>query len=175
MHACLSDEVVDGLLRKDLSFDGVVISECLEMEALSHNIGLGGGTVMAVNAGCDIVLLCRSFTAQQDALVGLKSGIESSMIDKQRIRNSLRRVLTLKSKCTSWDRALNPPGVNLLLTLQPSHTSLSTKALQQLYLCCPRQEQTDPARERRRTGRGVAATHSLGKTSGSIGGSQGAH
>jgi beta-N-acetylhexosaminidase len=59
MHACLSDQVVDGLLRKDLRFDGVVISECLEMEALSHNIGVGGGTVMAVNAGCDLVLLCR--------------------------------------------------------------------------------------------------------------------
>ena len=56
MHACLSDQVVDGLLRSDLKFDGVVISECLEMEALSHNIGVGGGTVMAVNAGCDIVL-----------------------------------------------------------------------------------------------------------------------
>jgi len=46
MHACLSDQVVDGLLRNDLKFDGVVISECLEMEALSHNIGVGGGTTM---------------------------------------------------------------------------------------------------------------------------------
>jgi beta-N-acetylhexosaminidase len=40
MHACLSDQVIDGLLRTDLRFDGVVVSECLEMEALSHNIVL---------------------------------------------------------------------------------------------------------------------------------------
>lgn len=45
MHACLSEQVVDDLLREDLGFDGVVISECLEMEALSVNIGVGGGTV----------------------------------------------------------------------------------------------------------------------------------
>jgi len=128
MHACLSEQVVDGLLRKDLKFDGVVISECLEMEALSHNIGVGGGTVMAVNAGCDIVLLCRSFSFQQDAIAGLKSGIESSMIDMARIRNSLRRVLEMKSKYTSWEKALNPPGTSLLSKLQPSHTALSTKA-----------------------------------------------
>ncbi|KAF2843452.1 glycoside hydrolase family 3 protein [Patellaria atrata CBS 101060] len=128
MHACLSDQVVDGLLRNDLKFEGVVVSECLEMEALSHNIGVGGGTVMAVNAGCDIVLLCRSFSVQQEAIAGLKLGIENSMISKDRIRQSLRRVLNMKSKCTSWDKALNPPGINFLSTLQPSHTALSTKA-----------------------------------------------
>ncbi|KAF1953633.1 glycoside hydrolase [Byssothecium circinans] len=128
MHACLSDQVVDGLLRKDLNFDGVVVSECLEMDALSHNIGVGGGTVMAVNAGCDIVLLCRSYSFQQEALRGLKTGIENVMISKDRIYNSLRRVLKMKAKCTSWEKALNPPGVSLLETLQPSHTALSTKA-----------------------------------------------
>jgi beta-N-acetylhexosaminidase len=128
MHACLSEEITNGLLRSNLKFDGVVMSECLEMEALSHNIGVGGGTVMAVNAGCDLVLLCRSFSFQQDAIAGLKAGIESSMITKARIYQSLHRVLTLKAKCTSWEKALNPPGINLLSTLQPSHTALSTKA-----------------------------------------------
>ncbi|PVI01392.1 glycoside hydrolase family 3 protein [Periconia macrospinosa] len=128
MHACLSDQVVDGLLRKDLNFDGVVVSECLEMDALSHNIGVGGGTVMAVNAGCDIVLLCRSFSFQQEALKGLKTGIENVMISKDRIYNSLRRVLKMKAKCTSWEKALHPLGINYLETLQPSHTALSTKA-----------------------------------------------
>jgi beta-N-acetylhexosaminidase len=128
MHACLSEQVVDGLLRTDLNFDGVVVSECLEMDALSHNIGVGGGTVMAVNAGCDVVLLCRSFSVQQEALKGLKTGIENSMISRERIYNSLRRVLTMKLKCTTWEKALNPPGINFLETLQPSHTALSTKA-----------------------------------------------
>lgn len=128
MHACLSEQVVDGLLRTDLNFNGVVVSECLEMDALSHNIGVGGGTVMAVNAGCDVVLLCRSFTVQQEAIKGLKTGIENAMISRERIYNSLRRVLTMKLKCTSWDKALNPPGISFLETLQPSHTALSTKA-----------------------------------------------
>ncbi|KAK8199843.1 glycoside hydrolase superfamily [Phyllosticta capitalensis] len=128
MHACLSDQVVEGLLRSDLKFDGVVVSECLEMEALSHNIGVGGGTVMAVNAGCDIVLLCRSFSVQKEAIDGLKVGLENSVITIDRIQESLRRVLAMKAKCTSWERALNPPGISVLSTMQPSHTALSTKA-----------------------------------------------
>ena len=128
MHACLSEQVVNDLLRNDLNFDGVTISDCLEMEALSHNIGVGGGTVMAINAGCDIVLLCRSFQHQQEAIAGFKLGLENTMITKERIQVSLKRVLDLKAKCTTWEKALNPAGISLLSQLQPSHTTLSTKA-----------------------------------------------
>ncbi|KAJ5806165.1 uncharacterized protein N7503_003767 [Penicillium pulvis] len=128
MHACLSDQVVDDLLRKDLKFKGVVVSECLEMEALTHNIGVGGGTVMAKNAGCDVILLCRSFPVQQEAINGLKLGVENGIIGRPRIRQSLLRVLNLKSRCTSWEQALNPPGLLSLTQMQPSHTNLSTRA-----------------------------------------------
>ncbi|KAI7336368.1 glycoside hydrolase [Hortaea werneckii] len=128
MHACLSEQVVNELLRNDLRFNGVVISDCLEMEALSHNIGVGGGTVMAINAGCDIVLLCRSFQHQQEALEGFKLGLENGMITNDRLRQSLRRVLQMKAKSTSWEKALNPPGISLLSNMQPSHTTLSTRA-----------------------------------------------
>lgn len=128
MHACLSEQVVDDLLRKDLRFNGVVVSECLEMEALSYNIGVGGGTVMAMKAGCDLILLCRSYSVQQEAINGLRLGVENGIISKERIRQSLQRVLDMKSRCTSWEQALNPPSISLLSKMQPSHTSLSTRA-----------------------------------------------
>lgn len=128
MHACLSDQVVDDLLRKDLRFDGVAVSECLEMEALTHNIGVGGGAVMAKNAGCDIMLSCRSFRVQEEAISGLKLGVENGIISQAAIQQSLHRVLDLKSKCTSWEQALNPPGVPSLALMQPSHSDLSERA-----------------------------------------------
>lgn len=128
MHACLSEQIIDDLLRKDLKFNGVVVSECLEMEALTHNIGVGGGTVMAKKAGCDIILLCRSFRVQEEAINGLKLGVENGIISRTWIEQSLRRVLKLKGNCTSWEQALNPPGVTSLTQMQPSHTGLSTRA-----------------------------------------------
>lgn len=128
MHACLSEQIVHDLLLNDMAFNGVVVSECLEMDALSDNIGVGGGTVMAVKAGCDIIMLCKSFTAQQEAINGLRLGIENGMIDRSRIEQSLRRVLEMKSRCTSWERALNPAGIDLLKQLQPSHINLSATA-----------------------------------------------
>ena len=128
MHACLSDQVVDGLLRQEMGFKGVVVSECLEMEALSHNIGVGGGTVMAVNAGCDLILVCRSFSGQQEAFSGLKTGLDNDLITHERVQQSLARMLHMKAKCMSWEKALTPGGVDLLSPLQPLHAQLSERA-----------------------------------------------
>jgi beta-N-acetylhexosaminidase len=101
MHACLSDQVVESLLRGNMGFDGVVISECLELELLSRNIGVQGGTVMAVDAGCDQIIVCRSYTGQQEAFNGLKLGLENGLITEWRLRQSLRRMLELQARCTS--------------------------------------------------------------------------
>ena len=124
MHACLSQQVVDELLRDDLGFDGVVVSECLEMEALSHNIGVGGGTVMATNAGCDLILVCRSFAGQQEAIAGLKVGVDNGVITKARIQNSLRRVLEMKRKATASEKALAPGGNHHLPAHYPHNCTL---------------------------------------------------
>ncbi|GAB1315905.1 Beta-hexosaminidase-like protein [Madurella fahalii] len=127
-HACLSDQVVDDLLRNELGFQGVAISECLEMEVLRNEIGVKTGTVMAVEAGCDLVLLCRAYDVQLEAISGLKLGVENELITKERIYTSLRRVLRMKNSCTSWAKALNPPGISLLSKIHPSHRALSLKA-----------------------------------------------
>ncbi|KAK4190803.1 beta-hexosaminidase [Podospora australis] len=127
-HACLSDQVVDDLLRNELGFTGVAISECLEMEALRNEIGVKTGTVMAVEAGCDLVLLCRAYDVQLEAIAGLKLGVENELLTKERIYISLKRVLRLKNSCTSWAKALNPPGISLLAKVHPSHLALSLKA-----------------------------------------------
>ena len=128
MHGSLSEHVVHRLLRECLDFQGVVVSECLEMEALTHSMGISGGTVMAKNAGCDIILLCRSFAEQQEAINGLQFGIESGIIGRAQVEQSLRRVLRMKARCTSWEQALNPPGLQALAQMQLPHASLSQKA-----------------------------------------------
>ncbi|KAK1831095.1 hypothetical protein QBC39DRAFT_426255 [Podospora conica] len=127
-HACLSEQVVDDLLRNELGFTGVAISECLEMEALRTEIGVKTGTVMAVEAGCDLVLLCRAYDVQLEAIAGLKLGVENEVITKDRIYTSLKRVLRMKMGCTSWAQALNPPGISLLSTMHSSNLALSLKA-----------------------------------------------
>lgn len=128
MHACLSEQIVRDLLRHEMRFEGVVVSECLEMEALSRNIGISGGTVMAFKAGCDLILTCRSLSVQEEAINGLKAGLDNGMIERYRVQESVQRVVTMKSRYTSWEKAFTPAGIDALTRLQPLHTSLSTAA-----------------------------------------------
>ncbi|KAI1625655.1 beta-N-acetylglucosaminidase [Exophiala viscosa] len=128
MHACLSEQIVRDLLRHEMRFDGVVVSECLEMEALSRNIGISGGTVMAFKAGCDLILTCRSLLVQEDAINGLRAGLDNGMIERFRVQESVQRILNMKAKYTSWEKAFTPPGIENLTRLQPLHTNLSTTA-----------------------------------------------
>ena len=128
MHACLSDQVIQGILRQEMKFSGVVISECLEMEALCRNIGIGGGTVMAFQAGCDIIMTCRTLSVQEEAINGLQSGLDNGIIDHGRIQESFDRVMKLKGKYTSWDKAFAPLGIDNLMRLQSSHINLSLEA-----------------------------------------------
>ncbi|EXJ82546.1 murein transglycosylase [Capronia epimyces CBS 606.96] len=128
MHACLSEQLVEDLLRHKMRFEGVVVSECLEMEALSRNIGISGGTVMAFKAGCDLILTCRTLSVQEDAINGLKAGLDNGMIERFRVQESLRRILKMKAKYTSWEKAFAPAGIENLARLQPLHSRLSTTA-----------------------------------------------
>ncbi|KIW87040.1 uncharacterized protein Z519_12337 [Cladophialophora bantiana CBS 173.52] len=128
MHACLSEQIVRDLLRHEMRFEGVVVSECLEMEALSRNIGISGGTVMAFKAGCDLILTCRTLSVQEDAINGLTAGLDNGMIERFRVQESVQRILNMKKKYTSWETAFAPAGIENLSRLQPLHTSLSTTA-----------------------------------------------
>jgi beta-N-acetylhexosaminidase len=126
-HACLSERIVDGLLRKEMGFKGVVVSECLEL-SLSRDIGIQGAAVMGVRAGCDLVLVCRSLSLQTEALQGLELGIEGGTLEATKVEAAVSRILALKSRCTSWDLALNPTGTQGLKLLRVSHRELSKTA-----------------------------------------------
>lgn len=126
-HACLSERIVDQLLRKEMGFKGVVVSECLEL-SLSRDIGIQGAAVMGVRAGCDLVMVCRSLPLQTEALQGLELGIEGGTLEASKVEAAVSRILDLKSRCTSWDLALNPAGAEGLKMLKQSHRDLSKSA-----------------------------------------------
>lgn len=144
MHACLSERICRDLLRNEMKFQGVIVSECLEMEALSRNIGISGGTVMAFKAGCDLLLTCRSMAVQEEAINGLTAGLENGMIERERVEESCSRILSLKSKYTSWAKAFSPPGLDNLDRVRVANTHLSASAYSKSVIVVRDQKQYLP-------------------------------
>ncbi len=94
--ATLSPDILTGLLRRKLLFDGITITDCLEMRAIKDNYGPGQAAVAAVNAGADIVLMCHTLAVQRQAIDALVAAVEDGTIPSARIDESVRRILHAK-------------------------------------------------------------------------------
>ena len=91
--ASLSPIIVTGLLRGELGYDGVVITDALRMQAVHGRFGSGEACVRALEAGCDMLLLPYNFT---NAYNGVMNALASGRLTEARIDESLRRILRLK-------------------------------------------------------------------------------
>src|SRR5438270_3204349 len=104
----LSPNVVTGLLRKQLNFKGVIISDTLWMGGISNTYSLAQAAVLAVKAGTDVLLGPRGLSDTQSMITGLKQAVQSGQISMDKINASVQRILELKLKykVLSHDRAL---------------------------------------------------------------------
>lgn len=132
MHACLSEQVVQGMLRNSLHHNGVVVSECLEMKPLYENVGVRQGTVMAAMAGCDVIIVCSSYRLQLEAISGIFGAVRDEIIKESDVLRAADRVINMKcANRLTWKEALNPPPLSALLAMKKEHAALATNAYQQ--------------------------------------------
>ncbi len=92
----LSPAVVDGLLRRELGFDGVVFTDDLTMGAVVQGRDIGEATVLAIEAGVDVALVCHVSTNVAAAHQALMEAVESGRISSERLDESVSRILALK-------------------------------------------------------------------------------
>jgi len=101
----LSSKIVDGLLRAEMGFDGVAISDAMEMLAIWDLHGFEQGTILAVNAGVDMLLFCNesgvvpySDDRAPDAVDVIMRAVDRGEITEARIDQACGRILALKSR-----------------------------------------------------------------------------
>lgn len=116
VHACLLPVLLTQLLRHDLGFQGFVISECLEMDALYHSFGLGQGVMLALYAGCDLVMVCHDFELQVEAIELISTAVANGMLDEEIINASLARLEKVQRRLPPWSEIF-PEGVQREPTL----------------------------------------------------------
>src|SRR5207248_7038433 len=73
MPSTVSPAIVTELLREKLCFTGLIVSDCMEMQALAHTVGTEQGTVKALQAGIDMVLDYHQYSRQRGSLEAIKA------------------------------------------------------------------------------------------------------
>jgi len=94
--ATLSPRVIDGLLRRELKYDGVVVSDDLEMKAVAKRWAPGPLAVLAAKAGCDLLPVCATHDMQVESLEGLVKAVESGEISWKAMDAACGRMRRLK-------------------------------------------------------------------------------
>lgn len=91
--ATMSKEVISELLRSELGFNGVVITDAMNMGAITEYYGADEAAIRAFRAGADMVLMPENF---ETAYKGVIEAVKEGTISEERINNSLKRVFRIK-------------------------------------------------------------------------------
>lgn len=96
--ATMSPAVIDGLLRRDMGFGGVVISDDLEMKAITDGYRIPDVAVSAMGAGVDLLLCCHHPPLVVEAIDAVVSAVDSGRLSEQRVRAAAGRIDALASR-----------------------------------------------------------------------------
>ena len=123
LPATLSRKILHDLLRERMRFRGTVFSDALEMKAIADRYGLGEAAVLAVAAGCDVVLVCRGEPAQEEAIERLARETRDRPTFRRTVAAAavrsgrLRDWAASKERCRPAPRALGAARHRLLSSL----------------------------------------------------------
>lgn len=108
--ASLSPAAIDGLLRTDLGFQGVVITDALDMQAIAARYDLATATELAILAGSDMAIV-RDIYVVPDVLNRLEEAVAGGRLTRERIDTSVDRVFNMRSidPCAAADQFVAQP------------------------------------------------------------------
>jgi beta-N-acetylhexosaminidase len=109
LPATLSRKILHDLLRERMRFRGAVFSDALEMKAIADRYGLGEAAVLAVAAGCDVVLVCRGEPAQAEAIDRLAREARDRATFRRRLAAAAVRSGRLRDWAASKERSRPAP------------------------------------------------------------------
>lgn len=91
---CMTPEVVTELLRNELGFEGVILSDDLSRSVITNEYSAGNAAVQVVAAGCDVIFLSKDPEAAVEAIL---NAVENGTISEEQINESVYRILLLKA------------------------------------------------------------------------------
>ncbi|MBQ6383692.1 MAG: glycoside hydrolase family 3 protein [Clostridia bacterium] len=126
MPASLAPELLQDLLRGQMGFNGLIISDASHMIGMSGVMARSEAVPRCIAAGCDMFLFANDF---EEDLSYLKAGYERGIVTEERLRDALLRILGLKAKLKLYDDAVRyPDKAGLDVIGCPEHRAFTAQA-----------------------------------------------
>lgn len=92
LPATLSPIVLDGLLRKQIGFDGVIFTDDMEMKSIANFYDFDEAILRTIDAGADVITICHTLEKQMRAIDLIANAIRSGRLSRDRIEQSIARI-----------------------------------------------------------------------------------
>ncbi len=113
--ATVSPDIVGGLLRREMNYQGVIASDDLEMRALAADHSVPDAAVASLAAGCDWLLVCNDFSNSIATAEGIAAAVQRGDLDMQRLRESAARIQALRTSTSTCDSVELPCAEHIAL------------------------------------------------------------
>ena len=124
--ATLSYIMLTDLLRDQLRFKGVVITDDLEMRAIIDHYGIEEAALLAFQAGADVLLICKEHDRQVAAMEALHRAVKDGRISETRLEASLRRIARVKERFLTGYAPADPVAAKSIVGCARHQTVLET-------------------------------------------------
>jgi len=104
--ATLSKKMITDLLRHQLAFTGMIITDCLEMDAIVNTIGTEKGAVESLKAGVDLTMISHTYERQIGAIQAIMNAFENGELYLADLEASIQRISIYKERYVWWEDAL---------------------------------------------------------------------
>lgn len=104
LPSTLSHKIITGLLRQELGFDGVIVTDSMEMKGIADKWSVPEACVMAIEAGVDLVLIPHTLETQRASREAIIKAVKDGRISESRIDESVGRLTALKNQYKLHDR-----------------------------------------------------------------------
>lgn len=130
----LSDDILTGILRKRLNYDGVVFTDDMQMHAITKHYGLEQAIRLAILAGVDIMTFSNNISGSDQRTVDRVHGVIRSMVDngqitKERIDESFDRIMAFKKSLHTNEAELQKKLSVLQIKLQETQRALEAASV----------------------------------------------
>lgn len=123
--ATLSPTILTNLLREEMGFTGLILSDDLEMRAILDHSAIGEAAILSLQAGADLLLVCKTRSLETETMEALRQAIGSKDLDPEKVRMSLGRISEIKRQFLSPYIPVDPSRISQTVGIEAHRTLLS--------------------------------------------------
>jgi len=130
LPSTLSRRIITGLLREEMGYSGVIATDSMEMKGIADHWSVPEASVLAVEAGVDIILIPHTLSAQRESREAIIKAVMDGRISESRIDESVARIMAMKREYGLDKRRFVDPNALDKLLRTPEHLSVQKEIVE---------------------------------------------